>query len=254
MRQVLPTCPACWLACRPALPHPPPPPTRPCSLSPGAGVVGTVRKGIANLDYYYNSPDIFAYGAQCCGRLARSACGNPTPAPVTAFMQQPAPALFATSCLLGTEPREAHCMCASVLSDAATALQHATRAAHPCLAPPSRHAVRDDGHRHLAPDCHVLGAARVHHTLHRCARVPCSSRLACLVPCGLIPPRSPPHACNGGCMLAGLVAADWHAVLPLRSGRHHRHDHGQRWPRCRDLEQQQGHLPVHWGKGRVWLA
>lgn len=36
-------------------------------------------------------------------------------------------------------------------------------------APTCRHAVRHDGHRHLAAGGDCLGAAGVHHTLHRCA-------------------------------------------------------------------------------------
>ncbi|PRW32920.1 phosphate transporter [Chlorella sorokiniana] len=35
------------------------------SVLMGAGVVGTVRKGIADLSYYTSSPDIFAYGMLC---------------------------------------------------------------------------------------------------------------------------------------------------------------------------------------------
>ncbi|KAI7845415.1 hypothetical protein COHA_000968 [Chlorella ohadii] len=35
------------------------------SVLMGAGVVGTVRKGIADLNYFVNDPDIFAYGMLC---------------------------------------------------------------------------------------------------------------------------------------------------------------------------------------------
>lgn len=38
------------------------PPTHPTAPLQGAGVVDTIRSGITNISYFYDSPDVLAYG------------------------------------------------------------------------------------------------------------------------------------------------------------------------------------------------
>ena len=61
------------------------------SVLMGAGVVGTIRKGIADISRFENDPDIFAYGmlwwvAACSGAPERGRpCWEQGPAPAGAW-------------------------------------------------------------------------------------------------------------------------------------------------------------------------
>lgn len=114
------------------------------------------------------------------------------------------------------------------------------------------------GHRHLAHRGHVLGAARVHHPLHRCAFGPAHAapatsacllllpacRASCPAAIGALPLCTPGSTRRLSTLLAPPALLLPLPSPPCHSGRHHRHDHGLCRPRRHHLVLLQGE---HWG-------